>query len=157
MNTRDLADLMLRREFTTLRDGMASDVVLVSPITSMFRFEGRDEVMAVLELVRDTVEDLEYLDAFERGREGVLTFRARVGRQALEGTDLVHLDDDCRIREIKVFVRPLPALAALAGALAPPLARRRGGRARATLLRVLVGPLVGFNRFGDALGARLVR
>jgi hypothetical protein len=156
MNTRDLADLMLRRDFAALRDGLAPDVVLVSPITSTFRFEGRDEVMTVLELVRDTVEGLEYTDAFERGHEGVLAFRARVGSQALEGTDLIRLDEDCRISEIKVFIRPLPALAALAGALGPPLARRRS-RARAALLRILVRPLVGFNRFGDALGARLVR
>ena len=119
MNTRALADMMLRRDFDRLREGVASDAVLVSPITSSFRFEGRDDVMSVLERVRDTFDDLEYTDAFERGRDGVLTFRARVGSQTLEGTDLIRLDEDCRIAEIKVFIRPLPALEALAGVLGP--------------------------------------
>ena len=55
--------------------------------------------MSVLEQVRDTFDDLEYTDAFERGRDGVLTFRARVGSQTLEGTDLIRLDEDCRSRD----------------------------------------------------------
>ena len=156
MSSRKVADAMLARDFAALADGLAPDVVLHSPITARFRFEGRDEVLALMRIVRDTLDDLDYLHVSEGNGEGTLFFRATVGGQPLEGSDYLRFDERGRVTEFRVFIRPLPALAKLAAALAPPLARRHS-RARALLLRALVAPLVLFNRLGDAIGARLVR
>jgi hypothetical protein len=155
MTPQQVADAMLARDFDALGEGFAPDVVLHSPITGLFRFEGREEVLALLRVVRETVADLEYPHAFGSGDEGTLIFRARLGKLELEGSDLMRFDEQGRVREFRVFIRPLPALAALAGALAPALARRRS-RARALLLRLLLAPLVIVIRAGDALGVRLV-
>jgi hypothetical protein len=62
-----------------------------------------------------------------------------------------------RVREFTVFFRPLPGLAALTAALAPPLAEKRGGKSRAAAARVLTAPLVSLTRVGDRVAARLVR
>jgi hypothetical protein len=152
----DLADAMLAQDFETLRDGLAPEVVLHSPITARFRFEGREEVVDILRLVRQRVDRLEYVHAYQQGADGTLVFRGLLGSQEFEGSDYIRFDSDGRVTEFRVFIRPLPALARLAGVLAPALAARRS-RARGRLLRVLVAPLVAFNRAGDAVGSRLVR
>ena len=156
MTSREIADAMLARDFARLREGLAPDVVLHSPITARFRFEGRDEVLDLMRIVRDSVDDLEYLHASQGDGEGTLFFRATVQGRPLEGSDYIRFDEQGRVAEFRIFIRPLPSLAKLAAVLAPPLARRHG-RARALLLRVLVAPLVLFVGLGDAIGARLVR
>jgi hypothetical protein len=84
-------------------------------------------------------------------------FRARLrGGAELEGTDLMRLDEDGKIREMTVFIRPLPGLAAFAAALGPRVARRRG-RARGALLALMARPLAAVIRSGDGIGTRLAR
>jgi hypothetical protein len=136
-----------------LAAALAPDVVLHSPIASSFRFEGREEVAALLGIVSEVFEDLTYLDEF--GTESVhsLVFRARVHGQELEGTDILQLDDGL-VREMRVFIRPLPGLVALAAALAPRLARR-SGRARSLAVAGLVRPLAVMSRLGDGRASTL--
>ena len=156
MTPQAIADAMLAQDFEALREGLAPDVVLHSPITARFRFEGREEVVDILRLVRQNVDELEYLHAYQQGADGTLVFRGRLGPQEFEGSDYIRFDGEGRVSEFRVFIRPLPALARLAGVLAPALAGRRS-RARGRLLRALVAPLVAFNRVGDAIGSSLVR
>jgi hypothetical protein len=127
---------------------LAEDVVLYSPISSSFRFEGRDAVVTLLRTARDVFDDLDYLEDF--GDDGVhaLVFRARIGDQLLEGTDVLQGDESGRIREIRVFARPRPAVAALAAAIAPRLARR-SGRVRALTVAALARPLALASRLAD--------
>lgn len=134
---------------------LAPDVVLHSPITSSFRFEGRDEVASLLNAVRGVVEDLRYLHDFGDGDVRVLVFTARVGGQRIEGSDILRLDDQGRAREIRVFVRPLAGLTAFAAALAPRLARRRG-RVRSFAVARMLGPVRLMTRLGDVPASRLV-
>jgi hypothetical protein len=47
----------------------------------------------------------------------VLEFSARIGDKKLKGVDLIHFDDDGRISEFEVMVRPANALAALGAAM----------------------------------------
>jgi SnoaL-like protein len=135
-------------------EALAPDVVLHSPITSSFRFVGRDEVTALLGIVRKALEDLHYLEEFGEGRIHVLVFQARVNGQRLEGTDILRLDKQGRVREFKVFIRPLPGLTALAAALAPRLARETG-RARSAAVAGMVRPIAAITRLGDVPGSRL--
>jgi SnoaL-like domain len=152
-----VSDAMLARDFDALRDELAPDVVLNSPITSSFRFQGPDEIVELLRIVRDSYEELEYTDVFGTGDTWAQVFRVRIRGQEMEATDLMRLDGEGRVREFTVFFRPLPGLAALTAALAPPLAEKRGGKSRAAAARVLTAPLVGLTRAGDRVAARLVR
>jgi len=89
----------------TLRE----DVVLHSPI--LFRgFEGRDVVGQVLTHVAATLEDLTYVDELVEGNSVCLRFKAKVGDRELEGIDFLELDDDGKVTELTVFMRPLSAI-----------------------------------------------
>jgi hypothetical protein len=135
-------------------EALAPDVVLLSPVTSSFRFAGRDEVAALLGIVRDVFEELRYLEEFGDGAVRALVFQARVNGQQLEGTDILRLDEKGRVREIRVFIRPLPGLTALTAALAPRLARETG-RARAAAVAGMVRPLAAMTRLTDVPGSSL--
>jgi hypothetical protein len=85
------------------------DVVLHSPI--LFRgFEGRDLVGQVLTHVAATLEDFTYTDEIAGEDSVCLRFKARVGERELEGIDFLELDEDGRVRELTVFMRPLSAI-----------------------------------------------
>jgi hypothetical protein len=84
----------------------------------------------------------------------VLVFRARVNGRPLEGTDIMRLDEQGRIRELNVFVRPLPALTALAAALAPRLARSTG-RVRSATVAGMTRPLAAITRLADVPASQL--
>jgi SnoaL-like domain len=87
------------------------DVVLHSPI--LFRgFEGRDVVTQVLTHVAATLEDFRYTDELADGDTVVLRFKARVGDRELEGIDFLELDEEGRVAELTVFMRPMSALTA---------------------------------------------
>jgi len=89
----------------TLRE----DVILHSPI--LFRgFEGRDVVLGVLAHVVATLEDFRYTDELAEGNTVLLRFKARVGDRELEGIDFLELDEDGRVAELTVFMRPLSAI-----------------------------------------------
>jgi SnoaL-like protein len=89
----------------TLRE----DVVLHSPI--LFRgFEGREIVMGVLSHVAATLEDFHYVDELAGDDVVTLRFKARVGDRELEGIDLLELDEEGKVAELTVFMRPLSAI-----------------------------------------------
>jgi hypothetical protein len=88
---------------------LSEDVVLHSPI--LFRgFEGREIVVQVLTHVAATLEDFRYTDELTEEGTVALRFKARVGDRELEGIDFLELDDEGRVRELTVFMRPMSAL-----------------------------------------------
>jgi hypothetical protein len=97
----------LEAMIATLRE----DVVLHSPI--LFRgFEGREIVIQVLTHVVATLEDFRYTDELAEDGTVVLRFKARVGDRELEGIDFLELDEEGRVAELTVFMRPISALTA---------------------------------------------
>jgi len=154
MDRHPLRVAMEARDLDGVAEALAPDVVLHSPITSSFRFVGRDEVTALLGIVREVFEDLRYVEEFGEGPLHVLVFRARVNGQQLEGTDIMRLDEQGRVRELNVFIRPLPGLTALTAALAPRLALKTG-RARSVAVAGMVRPLAAITRLTDVPGSRL--
>jgi hypothetical protein len=142
------------RDFDGVAEALAPDVVLNSPITALFQFQGRDRVTELLGLVREVFEDLHYEAEFGDAESRAIVFRARVEGHELEGTDILRLDEEGRVREITVFVRPLPGLTALMAALAPRLAAERG-RTR-SIAAAGVRPVAALTRTVDRVGARLV-
>ena len=145
---------MEARDLEGVAEALAPDVVLHSPITSSFRFVGREEVTALLGTVRELLEDLDYFEDFGEDRTHLLGFRARVNGQRLEGTDIMRLDEQGRVRELRVFIRPLPGLTALMAALGPRLARKTG-RARSAAVAGMVRPLATITRLTDVPGSKL--
>jgi hypothetical protein len=110
------------RDLDAMVELLAPDVVFNSPVA--FRpFEGQETVGKVLEAVTNTFEDFRYTDELDGDDDThVLVFRARVGDKDVEGIDLLRLDDDGRIADFTVMVRPASGLMALAEAMAPKVA-----------------------------------
>jgi len=144
------------RDHATIGDALAPDVVLYSPITESFQFRGRDDALAVLTIVSEAMEDVEHYDLVGAGDVWSQRFRARVRGRLVEGMDLVRLDEQGRVRELKVFIRPLPGLAVFAAVVAPPVGRRRGV-VTSIVLRLLLEPLAAMTRHGDRLVGWLLR
>lgn len=101
------------KDLDLLTEALHEEVVLHSPI--LFRgFEGRDTVAIVLTHVAATLEDLTYVDEISDGKSVCLRFKAKVAgtNRELEGIDFLELDEDDRVTELTVFMRPFSALTA---------------------------------------------
>jgi len=97
------------KDLELLSETLREDVVLHSPV--LFRgFEGREVVVQVLVHVAETLEDLTYVDELAGERSVALRFKARVGDRELEGIDFLELDEEGRVAELTVFMRPMSAL-----------------------------------------------
>lgn len=97
------------KDVNLMTETLREDVVLHSPI--LFRgFEGREVVAQVLTHVAATLEDLTYVDELVGEGTVALRFKARVEDRELEGIDFLELDEDGRVRELTVFMRPMSAL-----------------------------------------------
>src|SRR4249919_41856 len=103
------------KDFSAFEEIFAADVSFRSP--AVFKpYEGRDAVAMLLATVADVFEDFLYSDQVETAGTAILAFSARVGDRTLEGIDLVRFDDEGRVREMAVYIRPLSGLNALAEA-----------------------------------------
>jgi hypothetical protein len=97
------------KDLELMAETLREDVVLHSPI--LFRgFEGREIVVQVLTHVAATLEDLTYTDELAGERTVALRFKANVGDRELEGIDFLQLDDEGRVADLTVFMRPMSAL-----------------------------------------------
>jgi uncharacterized protein YabN with tetrapyrrole methylase and pyrophosphatase domain len=97
------------KDLDLLTATLREDVVLHSPI--LFRgFEGREIVSQVLTHVAATLEDLTYVNELADDNTVCLRFKANVGDRELEGIDFLELDEDGKVAELTVFMRPLSAL-----------------------------------------------
>ena len=99
------------KDLELLTETLREDVVLHSPV--LFRgFEGREAVGMVLTHVAATLEDLTYVDEAVGEGTVALRFKASVGDRELEGIDYLTLDEDGRVADLTVFMRPMSALTA---------------------------------------------
>lgn len=95
---------------------LADEVTFRSPV--VFKpYDGRDATLAVLDAVSRVFEDFTYIDRIEGERTAALIFRARVGDRDVEGLDHLTFDDEGRITELRVMVRPMTGMQALAEAM----------------------------------------
>ena len=143
------------RDADVLAAALAPDVVLHSPIIST-PFEGRESVLELFEALLQTLEDVTYTDEVAGDESHVLVWRAMVGRVPIEGIDILRFDDEGRITDFTVLVRPQHGLSSFARALGPRLARRRG-RGRALVARLGLRPLAAMAFLADRISPRLVK
>jgi hypothetical protein len=85
-------------------------------------YEGREAMGAVLGAVVQVFEDFRYLDQVETGDTAVLVFEAMVGDRQVNGVDVLRFDEDEKISELMVMIRPLSGLNALVEKMAEKLA-----------------------------------
>ena len=99
-----------------LEEALAEDVSFRSPVVYK-TYEGREATMVLLEAVSQVFEDFTYLDKIEGDSSAALIFRARVGEREVEGLDHLTFDADGRVTELRVMVRPMSGMHALAEAM----------------------------------------
>jgi SnoaL-like domain len=109
------------RDSDAIGDALAAEVTFRSPV--VYRpYEGREAVATVLRAVARVTEGFEYVQRLEAPDGAVaLIFKARVGDREIDGLDLLRFDDDGRVTELTVMVRPLSGITALAEAMAEEL------------------------------------
>ncbi|MFI7008762.1 nuclear transport factor 2 family protein [Streptomyces sp. NPDC050145] len=97
---------------------LAENVVFTSPV-AFKPYPGRAITAAILRGVTRVFEDFRYVReiAGADGRDHALVFEARVGDRAITGCDFLHFDEEGRIDDFMVMVRPLTAAQALAAAM----------------------------------------
>lgn len=94
---------------------LADNVVFTSPV-AFAPYPGKAITAAILRGVIRVFEDFRYVReiADANGRDHALVFEATVDGKQLTGCDFLHFDDDGKIDEFMVMVRPLSAATALA-------------------------------------------
>ncbi|WP_392971631.1 nuclear transport factor 2 family protein [Streptomyces sp. LN245] len=97
---------------------LADDVVFTSPV-AFKPYPGKPITAAILRGVWRVFSDFRYVReiAGADGRDHALVFTAKVGDKEINGCDFLHFDEDGRIDELMVMVRPLSAAQALSEAM----------------------------------------
>ncbi|MFD0368163.1 nuclear transport factor 2 family protein [Streptomyces sp. NPDC059071] len=97
---------------------LAEDVVFTSPV-AFKPYPGKAITAAILRGVTRVFTDFRYVREIvgADGRDHALVFKAKVGDREIDGCDFLHLDEDGRIDDFTVMVRPLSAAQALSEAM----------------------------------------
>ncbi|HWE32187.1 MAG TPA: nuclear transport factor 2 family protein [Solirubrobacteraceae bacterium] len=128
---------------------LAPDVVFHSPITDRAAFHGHDEMRELVEAVFETISDIHFFADVGEGRTRALFFRGRVGRQPVEESVRIELDQNNLIVDLTASFRPLPALTAIAATLVPKVIARRRGRLAGAIVKFAMTPIMLLTRLGD--------
>ncbi|MEU9360243.1 nuclear transport factor 2 family protein [Streptomyces sp. NPDC048301] len=118
-------------DLAALEELFTEDIRLWSPV-KFTPFEGRPMVLGLFGVLLRTFEDFRYTGRFEGTAEAgdggpdapsaILVFRATVNGKQIHGIDLLQFDEDGRVKEFTVMVRPQSAVHALGEAVLAGLA-----------------------------------
>ena len=105
------------RDLAAVEAMLADDVVFRSPVAHR-PYPGKAITAAILRAVIEVFEDFHYVreiqDGSDDGRDHVLVFEAKVEGLDVTGADFLRYNDEGKVAEIMVMVRPLRAAEALA-------------------------------------------
>jgi hypothetical protein len=144
------------RDLGAMVETLAEDVVFRSPVISS-PVHGRGEVREIFEIVLEHFHDLEYTDELSGEGRRALFFSARVRGRPVELVQVLSLDGEGKIRELRLMARPLAGLAAIAAVVGRGLARRRGGGMKSVGVNSMAGPLLALTAAVDAGAPGLVQ
>ena len=107
------------RDTAAIEAMLAENVVFTSPV-AFKPYPGKAITAAILRGVLRVFADFQYVReiAAADGRDHALVFTATVNGKKVNGCDFLHVDEDGRIDDFMVMVRPLSGAQALAEAMA---------------------------------------
>ncbi|MEU0076004.1 nuclear transport factor 2 family protein [Streptomyces sp. NPDC006332] len=108
-------------DWDRLPELLAENVTYRSP-AAFEPYQGKDTMVAILRVVFGIMEDFTYLRHFSSGTGFVLEFSTRVGNERLSGADFVEFDEDGKITDFMVMMRPAGAVELLSSEAARRLA-----------------------------------
>ncbi|MEU6382436.1 nuclear transport factor 2 family protein [Streptomyces bauhiniae] len=97
---------------------LAENVVFTSPV-AFKPYAGKPITAAILRGVLRVFEDFRYVKEIANpdGRDHAFVFTATVNGREIQGCDFLHFDEEGRIDDFTVMVRPLSAAQALSEAM----------------------------------------
>ena len=152
---KSVAAAMEARDHGAVVAHLAPDVTLRSPIIRT-RFEGREALSEAYAEIIAAMDDYRCTALLEGDGIQQIEFEMRMGGREFSGVDMIRLDEQGRIVEMTVMLRPLVGLLAFTATIGPRLARRKGGW-QGVLMTVLSKPLPLLGVAVDLLAPRLTR
>ena len=114
--------IVAARDLEALDEILAEDISMGAP-PYWDKLTGRPLVHHLLGLIIQTIEDFTYHREWHddsRGRgEIALEFHGHIGELDLQGIDLITLDNEGKIQNLDVMIRPMNALSTLRDTIAP--------------------------------------
>lgn len=122
-----LADALGDQSVPDLDRLFAADARFRSPFTD---YHGRADIVHLVGLIRQVLAELRVVRRLSDGNATMSTFEARVGGESVQGVLVEERDEDQRLTDVMLTVRPYPglrqAMAAMGSLLeASPLPSRR--------------------------------
>ncbi|HEX4108138.1 MAG TPA: hypothetical protein VHX88_08385 [Solirubrobacteraceae bacterium] len=128
---------------------LAAGFTLRSPVTGRIAVHGPEEMRELMTPHLAVVQNVRYFADVGDEHSRAQFYRATVGGLYAEVATRLELDDEGKVRDVTVYVRPLPALVAMAAGLVVPIARGRHGAFRAFVARLMTSSLAWVTRLGD--------
>ncbi|MFB4263357.1 nuclear transport factor 2 family protein [Nonomuraea sp. GTA35] len=128
---------------------LSEDVVFHSPLSATAEFRGKEQALELFSVVFGVLSDLRYHTDVGDDRTRALTSTARLGGREIHEAAVAEFGEDGLIRDLTLWIRPLPALTAMMAALGPGLARAAGRPAVSLLVAAAVKPLAAMTALGD--------
>ncbi|HYH59844.1 MAG TPA: nuclear transport factor 2 family protein [Thermoleophilaceae bacterium] len=135
---------------------LSEDAKLRSPITVRIPFEGRQRVVELMTEVFALIESMRVLREVRDGDLQVLEIESRLAGYDMHMVQLVEHGADGLVRQVTLFMRPLPGVANLAAHIGPRLVRRRFGPVVAAFVTVPMRLVSVLARLIDRLSPRFV-
>ena len=109
-----------------LMETLAPDAELVSPLSGVMVFRGKDDLRVLLSAIYGTLTSLRWHEQVGDGTVRVIIGRGKVGPLTLGDAMVFELADDGRIKRIRPHLRPWLATTLLAVMLMPKVSRHPG-------------------------------
>jgi hypothetical protein len=109
-------------DWDSLPDLLTEDVVFRNP-AAFEPYRGKATMVTILRAVFSVLQDFTYLRHFGSKTGYVLEFNARIGDEILFGVDLVEFDQEGKITDFMVMMRPANVVMTLAAEVGKRLAQ----------------------------------
>lgn len=111
------SEAVVAKDLDAVEDMLADEVVFTSPVA--YRpYPGKAITISILRAVVEVFEDFKYIREIQDDHEHAYVFTAEINSLSVTGCDFLTFDEEGKIADFMVMVRPLKAAQALAAAMA---------------------------------------